>query len=79
MRFQGRSLALLSGISIRSCSVLWCRLQTRLRSDVAVAVAVALGRPAATAPIRTLAWESPYATGAALGKKKKKDRILFNT
>ena len=35
-------------------------------------------RPAATAPIRPLAWEPPYATGAALEKtdkkKKKKER-----
>ena len=29
-------------------------------------------RPAATAPIRLLAWEPPYAGGAALKKKKKK-------
>ena len=29
-------------------------------------------RPAATAPIRSRAWEPPYATGAALKKKKKK-------
>ena len=28
-------------------------------------------RPAAAAPIRPLAWEPPYATGAALKKKKK--------
>ena len=28
-------------------------------------------RPAATAPIQPLAWEPPYATGAALKKKKK--------
>ena len=26
-------------------------------------------RPAATAPSRPLAWEPPYATGVALGKK----------
>ena len=33
-------------------------------------------RPAATGPIRPLAWEPPYAVGAALekGKKKKKER-----
>ena len=36
-------------------------------------------RPVATAPIRSLAWESPYAVGAALEmakrqKKKKKKR-----
>ena len=29
-------------------------------------------RPAAVAPIRPLAWEPPYATGAALKKEKKK-------
>jgi len=28
-------------------------------------------RPAATAPTGTLAWEPPYATGAALEKAKK--------
>jgi len=37
-------------------------------------------RPEATAPIRPLAWESPYAAGAALEKvkekKKKKKRFL---
>ena len=34
-------------------------------------------RPAATVLIRPLAWEPPYATGAALekGKKKKKEII----
>ena len=31
-------------------------------------------RVVATAPIRPLAWEPPYATGAALEKKKKKKR-----
>ena len=31
--------AALSGLSIRHCRKLWCRLQTRLRSDVAVSVA----------------------------------------
>ena len=43
-------------------------------------------RPAATAPIRPLAWEPPYATGAALEKakktkkkkKRKKENILFS-
>ena len=29
---------------------------------------------AAVAPIRPLAWESPYAVGAALKKKKKKKK-----
>ena len=31
-------------------------------------------RLAATAPIGPLAWESPHAMGAALGKTKKKDK-----
>ena len=30
--------------------------------------------PAATAPIRSLAWEPPYAMGAALKKKPKKKK-----
>ena len=36
-------------------------------------------RPVATTLIRPLAWESPYATGAALEmeKKKKKDNYVF--
>ena len=29
------------------------------------------GRPAATAPIRPLAWEPPYAAGVALKRQKK--------
>ena len=31
-------------------------------------------RPAPTAPIRPLAWEPPYATGAAQEMAKKKDK-----
>ena len=31
-------------------------------------------RPAATALFRPLAWESPYAAGAAIGKKKNKNK-----
>ena len=34
----GSSLALLSGLRIQRCCELWCRLQMRLRSGVAVAV-----------------------------------------
>ena len=30
-------------------------------------------RPAITAPIRPIAWETPYAMGAALEKAKKED------
>ena len=32
-------------------------------------------RPAATAPIRSLAWEPPYATGAALKRQKTKKKF----
>ena len=34
-------------------------------------------RLAAIAPIRTLAWEPPYAAGAALEKAKKKKEYLY--
>ena len=34
-------------------------------------------RPVATAPIQPLAWESPYAAGAALGKAKREKQKKF--
>ena len=68
MRMQGPSLALISGSGIRHCLELWCRLQMRLRSYIAVAVAVA----GSYSLIRLLAWELPYATGAALKRQKRK-------
>ena len=40
MRLWVPSLALLSGLRIWRCHELWCRLKTRLGSDVDVAVAV---------------------------------------
>ena len=39
MRFRVRSLALLRGLRIRHCCELWCSLQMRLGSGVAMAVA----------------------------------------
>ena len=39
MRIWVQSLVLLGGIRIQRCLELWCRLQTQLGSDVAVAVA----------------------------------------
>ena len=74
------SLPLLSGLTVRRCRELWCRLQTRLGSRVAVALAL-WRRPVATALIQPLAWEPPYAAGAAQEitattkrqKKKKKE------
>ena len=41
MRTQVRSLASLSALRIQRCHELWCKLQTRLGSGIAVAVAVA--------------------------------------
>ena len=38
MRLQVQSLASLSGLRIQCCRELWCRLQTQLRSDIAVAM-----------------------------------------
>ena len=41
MRLRVRSLASLSGLRIRRYQELWCKLQMRLGSGIAVAVAVA--------------------------------------
>jgi len=64
---QVQSLTLLSGLSIQHCHELWCKSQTWLRSRVALALAWAR----ATARIRPLAWEPPYAVGEALEKAKR--------
>ena len=72
MRTQVRSLVSLSGLRIQHCCELW--LGHRRGLDP-----VLLGlqrRPAATALIRTLAWELPQAMGAALKRKKKKERMF---
>ena len=67
MRLQVPSLASLSGLGILHCHELWCRSQT-----VSDLVLLWLQyRPAAVAPIRPLAWESPYAMGATLKSKNK--------
>ena len=68
MRTQVQPLASLSGLRTWHFCELWYRLQTRLRSGVAVAVA--------TVPIRPLAWELPYAVGVSIKKKKRRRRSL---
>ena len=68
MRFQVRSLALLSDLRICHCHELW--VGRRHGSDLALLWL--WYRPADTTPIQPLAWESPYATGAALKRKEKK-------
>ena len=75
MRFWVQSLALLSGLRILCCRELWCRLQTRLGSDVAVTV---VHRPMATVLIPPLAWEPPYTMGATLKSKKNKKQKKKN-
>ena len=60
------SLASLSGLRIQHCCELWCRM--RCSSDP---VLLRLWcRPAVAAQIRPLAWELPYATGAALKQQQ---------
>ena len=67
MRMRIQSLASLSGLRIRRCSKLQYRWQMWLRSGIAVAV----GKLAAAALIRLLAWELPYAEGVALKRINK--------
>ena len=44
MRLRVQSLASLSGLRIQCCPELWCRSQTQLGSDVAVAVGCGVGQ-----------------------------------
>ena len=70
MRTQVLSLAVLSGLRIQCCHELWCRSQMQLESGVAVAAAQARGNSS-----EPLAWELPYAEGAAL--KRQKEDIMY--
>ena len=63
-----KSLALLSGLRIWHC--VSCGIGRRHSSDLELLWF--WYRPVATALIPPLAWESPYATGAALKKTKEK-------
>ena len=60
MRTRVHSLALLSGLTIRHCHDLWCR------SEIGADPLLLWHRLAAPALIPPLAWEPPYAMGAAL-------------
>ena len=74
MRLWVQSLALLSRLRIQCCHELWCRSQTWLGSQLLWLWC----RPVAAALARPLAWEPPYATGAALemAKRQKKKKSL---
>ena len=65
---------LLSELRIWHCLELWCRSQTWHRPSLLWL----WHRPVATAPIRPLAWEPPYAVGAALemAESQKKQAIV---
>ena len=67
-----QSMASLNELKIQRGHKLWCRLQMRFRSCIAVTVASAR----AAAPFQPLAWEPPCATGAAVKKKKKKKGFI---
>ena len=71
-RLQVRSLTSISALRILRCHELWCTSQTWLRSGIAVVLVYVGRRLVATAPIRPLAWELPYALGVALKRQKKK-------
>ena len=70
MRMQVWSLAALSRLRIWCYPELWCRSQTWFGS----ALLWLWCRLAAIALIRPLAWEPPYAMGAALERLKKKKK-----
>ena len=65
MMMQVQSLASIGGLRIRCCHKLWCRSKTGGSDPELLWLWCRL---VATAPIQPLAWEPPYATGAALKK-----------
>ena len=68
MRMQVPSLASPGGLRIWRCHELWCGSKTGSDGELLWL----WGRLAAVALIGPLAWELPYATGAALKSIKKK-------
>ena len=70
MRTRVRSLASLSGLRIHHC--LECGVGRRGESDPVLLWL--WRRPAATARIRLLAWEPPYAAGVARKKQTNKQK-----
>ena len=67
MKLQVQSLALLSGLKIWRCCELWCGLQMRLGSCIAVVVVLAGGYSSDWTP----SLGTPYAVNVALKSKKK--------
>ena len=75
MRLWVWFLAFLSGLRIRCCHELWCRLQTWLGSGIAVAVAVAGGYSSDLTP--SLGISICQGWGPKQKKRKKKDQKLM--
>ena len=65
-----RSLALPSGLRIWCCGELWCRSQPCSGPTLLWLWC----RQAVRAPIQSLAWEPPYASGVALQRQKTKKK-----
>ena len=76
MRLRVRSLPLLSGLRLRRCRELWCRLQTRLGSRVAVALAWACGYSSDSTP--SLGTSICRGSSPRNSKKTKKKKNLLN-
>ena len=74
MRFRVQSLASLSGLRIRRCHELWCRLQTWLRSGVAVNVVEAGGYSSDLTP----SLEISICRRNSPEKKKKSVRVFIS-
>ena len=72
MRLWVQSLASLSGLRIWRCHELWCRLQTRLGSGIAVAVVQAHGYSSDLIP--SLGTSTCHGCGPKNQKKKKKKK-----
>ena len=70
MRLRVRSLTLFSGLRIWRCLELWCRLQMRLGSGVAVALVKASGHSSDSTP----SLETSICYGCGPQKERKKKR-----
>ena len=75
MRLRVRSLALLSGLRIWHCHELWCRLQTRLGSCVAVAQAGGNGSDLALSLGTSICRGSSPRNGKKTKKEKEKEKF----
>ena len=71
MKMQVQSQALLSELRIQHCH----DKRYRSKMQIPCGCGCGVGQPAAIALIQPLAWELPYAAGAALKSKKQTNKI----